>query len=157
MKTILKVAAFAAVLAIPFAMASTAGAAGVSCGTGPLDLHNCPPGPQGPQGPQGDKGDTGEKGDKGDTGAQGVAGKNGKDFDMGESLAMSAALSMPVWLGDKENFAVSGGLGFSDGGDTAFGLTGVARIDKNWSAFVGGAVGSDGNNFAGKAGARVGW
>jgi hypothetical protein len=74
---------------------------------------------------------------------------------MDESLALNAALSMPVWLGDTENFAISGGAGFSES-NTAFGATGVMRLDKNWSAFVGGAVGDSGA-WAGKAGARVGW
>lgn len=70
----------------------------LSCGSGPLELHNCPPGPQGPQGdpgPKGDKGDQGlqgntgadgaqgPKGDKGDTGAQGIQGAAGNDGAQG--------------------------------------------------------------------------
>jgi len=118
-------------------------------------------------GPKGDTGETGPQGEPGPQGEQGVAGKDGvdgkdgvngkdgKDFDMDESLALSSALSMPVWLGDQENFAVSGGVGFSES-NTAFGATGVMRLDKNWSGFVGGAV-SEGGSWAGKAGARVGW
>lgn len=70
----------------------------LSCGSGMLELHNCPPGPQGPQGdpgPKGDKGDQGlqgstgadgaqgPKGDKGDTGVQGIQGAAGNDGAQG--------------------------------------------------------------------------
>ena len=37
------------------------------------------------------------------------------------------------------------------------GATGVARIDKGISAFVGGAVSTNGQHWVGKAGVRVGW
>jgi hypothetical protein len=63
---------------------------------------------------------------------------------------------MPVWLQQNENFSVSGGVGFSDGG-TAVGVTGVMRLDQNWAGFAGGAVSDDGKLWAGKAGVRVGW
>lgn len=73
-----------------------------------------------------------------------------------QSQAVSAALSTPVWLEPQEKFAVSGGLGFTDGA-TAVGATGIVRMDKNWSAFGGGAVSADGDEYAGKAGLRAGF
>jgi hypothetical protein len=63
---------------------------------------------------------------------------------------------MPVWLENHEKFAISGGIGFADSGDAAFGVTGVMRLDKNTAAFGGVAVGEDGK-AAGKVGVRVGW
>lgn len=72
-------------------------------------------------------------------------------------LAVSAALANPVWLEHGENFAVSGGLGFSEGA-TAFGATGIVRIDKGLSGYAGGAVSTDDSStYAGKLGLRVGW
>lgn len=109
----------------------------------------------------------GETGPAGEAGAAGIAGKDGVDGkdavggitvdDLDESMAVGAAMSMPVWLEPSENFAVSGGLGFSEGGATAIGATGVARIDKSISAFVGGAVSTNGQHWVGKAGVRIGW
>jgi hypothetical protein len=61
-----------------------------------------------------------------------------------------------VWLETHEKFAISGGIGFSDHGDAAFGLSGVMRLDKNTAAFGGVAVDEDGR-AAGKVGVRVGW
>lgn len=175
-----------ALVAGMLAFASAADAAALNCGTGPLDIHNCPAGPEGPQGPQGEtglQGPQGEKGDKGDTGAtgatgetgaqgvqgkQGVAGKDGlngidgkdgADFDMDRALALSSAMSMPVWLGDSESFRISGGVGFSEG-ESALGGTAVFRlspIDRNLSGFVGGAISSDGDDWGGKAGLSYGW
>ena len=72
-----------------------------------------------------------------------------------ESFAVSAALSQPTWLEPHENFAVSGGLGFTGDG-AAIGITGVMRLDRNVSAFAGAAVAPSGN-WAGRVGARVGW
>jgi hypothetical protein len=60
-------------------------------------------------------------------------------------------------LQQNENFSITGGVGFSDGGETAIGVTGIMRLDKNWAGFVGGAVSTDGGEWAGKAGVRVGW
>jgi hypothetical protein len=78
-------------------------------------------------------------------------------FDPSDTLAVSAALSTPVWLGDSERFAFSGGLGISDSA-TAVGLNGVMRFDKNWSGFAGGAVSTDDTDlWAGKVGLRFGW
>jgi hypothetical protein len=73
-----------------------------------------------------------------------------------QTQAIGAALSSPVWLEPQEHFALSGGFGFTDGA-TAAGLTGIARIDKNWSAFAGGAVSTEGDEWAGRGGLRVGW
>ena len=64
---------------------------------------------------------------------------------------------MPTWLGDNETVRLSGGVGFSDGGQTAIGATGVVRIDKSVAGFVGGAVSSDDGKWAAKAGVSVGW
>ncbi len=78
-------------------------------------------------------------------------------FDASDALALSAALSTPVWLGDKENFAISGGLGFTDGA-AALGATGVVRINQSLSAFAGAAVSTDNSDvWAGKIGGRIGW
>jgi hypothetical protein len=89
-------------------------------------------------------------------GKDGAQGPAGKDFDQGKANALGAALSMPVWLETQEKFAISGGIGFSDDGDAAAGISGVRRLDKNTAAFGGVAVGEDGR-WAGKAGVRVGW
>jgi hypothetical protein len=102
-------------------------------------------------------GEPGPQGEPGEPGKNGIDGKDGQDFNMDESLALNAALSLPAWLQQNENFSVSGGLGFSDGGETALGLTGIMRLDQSWAAFGGVAVSTDGGAWAGKAGARVGW
>jgi hypothetical protein len=130
------------------------------------------PGAQGPVGPQGIQGvagtdgadgqdgapgPQGPKGDKGDKGDQGVKGADGKDFDFDKSLALSAALSIPAYLEPQEKVSLTGGVGVSSGGDTAFGLKGMLRLNKNWAGFVGGAISEDGENGAGTAGVRVGW
>jgi hypothetical protein len=98
----------------------------------------------------------GSNGADGANGLNGKDGRDGRDFDASEALAISAALSLPAWLGDSEQFSLSGGLGFSDG-ETALGATGIARIDKNWSAFAGAAASTSGDEWAGKAGLRLGW
>lgn len=73
------------------------------------------------------------------------------------TAALAAALSTPVWLEADERFAISGGLGFSDGA-TALGATGIIRFDKNWSGFAGGAFSTDDSDlWAAKAGLRLGW
>ena len=142
-----------------------------------------PQGDVGPQGPQGVAGIDGKdgvdgapgaKGDTGATGAQGIAGKNGtngvdgknglnglngrdgRDFDSDDTLALSAALSPPVWLGDKETVRVSVGTGFNEGA-AAVGAAGVVRIDGGLAGFVGGAVSTETGAWAGKAGISVGW
>ena len=76
---------------------------------------------------------------------------------MDESLALNAALSLPVWLEHNESVAVSGGLGFAAGGETALGFTGVLRLDQRASGFAGGAFSTEGGNWAGRVGVRVGW
>lgn len=76
----------------------------------------------------------------------------------GDLLAISAALSTPVWLETGERFAVSGGLGFSGDGDTAFGGTALMRIDGGLSAFAGGAVSTNHSDlWSGKVGVRAGF
>jgi hypothetical protein len=72
-----------------------------------------------------------------------------------ESFAVAAALSQPTWLEPHENFAISGGLGFTGDG-AAIGFTGVMRLDRNVSGFAGVAIAPSGN-WAGRVGARVGW
>lgn len=114
-------------------------------------------GPAGPAGPQGEQGVAGVDGKDGKDGKDGINGTNGRDFDMGNALAISAALSVPVWLGDSEKVRISGGLGFSDGGDTAIGVTGIVRLDKNLAGFAGAALDTNGGNFAGKVGVSYGW
>lgn len=138
------------------------------------------PGPAGPAGPQGEPGiqgpagppgvglpgkdgkdgkdgSAGVQGSQGLPGATGPQGSPGRDFDMGRALALSSALSMPVWLGDRETLRLSGGIGFSDSGDTALGVSGILRFDRNWAGFVGGAISPDGKAGAGHAGVSVGW
>jgi hypothetical protein len=74
-----------------------------------------------------------------------------------DSAAVAAALSAPVWLENGENFAISGGVGFT-GDATAVGATGIVRIDKGLSGYAGGAFATnDTSTYAGKAGLRVGW
>jgi hypothetical protein len=129
------------------------GANGADGAAGPAGAN----GTNGIDGAQGPAGADGTNGQDGTPGATGAAGANGKDFDFDRALAITQAASMPVWLGDKENFRVSGGLGFSGGGETAVGATGVMRIEKGVSAFAGGAVDSRGKDWSGKAGLSVGW
>jgi hypothetical protein len=74
-----------------------------------------------------------------------------------DSAALAAALSTPVWLEPGEKFAISGGLGFSDG-STAVGATGIVRFGSNLSGFVGGAFNTDDTDlWAGKVGLRAGF
>jgi hypothetical protein len=81
------------------------------------------------------------------------AAKNTQD----DALAVSAALSSPVWLETGERASVSGGLGFTED-STAVGLNGIYRIDKGLSGFAGGAMStSETDVWAGKAGLRLGW
>jgi hypothetical protein len=174
----ISVVTLAALLASGAAMADNP-----QCGQGnqpPCAGAQGPPGPAGPAGPKGDPGEPGAPGAPGESivgpagkdgidgkdgrdgvdgkdGAAGVAGKDGTNFNASEALALSAALSMPAWLETHENFRVSGGLGFSEGGETAVGATGVVRLDKNLAGFGGAAVNTNGGNWAGKAGLSVGW
>jgi len=80
----------------------------------------CQPGPVGPAGPQGPQGIPGLNGTNGTNGTNGLDGKDGKDGlsiigqqgprnDAG--IAIGAALAGHNWLGDKENYAVSGHWG----------------------------------------------
>jgi len=126
------------------------GATGATGPTGPTGATGAM-GPTGPTGATGAMGPTGPAGPKGDTGPR------GRDFDMDKALAIGAALSLPAWLETHEKYSISGGLGFSDGGEVAFGITGVMRLDKNTAAFGGVAVQPDSGHWAAKAGVRVGW
>lgn len=65
-------------------------------------------------------------------------------------------MAMPAWLETGENYSISGGLGFSEGGSVAVGATGVVRIDDGVSGFVGFAV-TDQGTWSGKVGARIGF
>jgi hypothetical protein len=164
----------------------TNGTNGTNGATGPQGAQG-PKGDTGAQGQPGVTGATGAagavgaKGDKGDTGAQGpqgvqgpqgpqgVPGLNGIDaatalalaqraFEIrqAQSNALASALSIPIWLEPLENYSISGGVGFN-GTTTAFGMTGLMRLNNHISAFAGGAVLSDGSQWSGKVGARVGW
>jgi hypothetical protein len=135
-----------------------AGATGATGPQGPQGVAGATgaTGPQGPAGAMGATGPQGPQGVAGATGATGAQGPAGKDFDQGKANALAAALSLPIWLENQEKYAISGGIGFSDDGDAAFGISGVMRLDKNTAAFGGVAVGEDGR-WAGKAGVRVGW
>jgi hypothetical protein len=98
-----------------------------------------------------------QEGCKGAAGANGKDGKDGKDFKMDESLALNAALSLPSWLEKGEQYSLTGGAGFSEGAETAVGVTGIVRMDGGTAGFIGGAVSTDGGTWARKAGVRVGW
>ncbi len=89
--------------------------------------------------------------------ARGAKGKDGEDLETDESLALNAALSLPSWLEKGEQYSLTGGAGFADGAETAVGVTGIVRMDGGTAGFLGGAVSTDGGNWAGKAGVRVGW
>jgi hypothetical protein len=120
----------------------------------PGNSDNGPPGPEGNPN-QGPAGKDGEDGIDGLDGKDGVAGKNGKDAPL-DGIALGIAMANPTWLGDKENFAISGGWGGVEGVN-AFALTGVARIDQNWSANAGIGIAPDSSTVGYRAGVRVGW
>lgn len=126
-------------------------------GAAGLDGKDGKDGVDGKSGINGTNGTNGKDGAKGATGAQGIAGKDGTSYDLDSALALSSALSMPVWLGDAETVRISGGVGFANGGETAIGATGVVRIDRNVAGFIGGAVDTNGDNYAGKVGVSIGW
>jgi hypothetical protein len=114
------------------------------------------PGKDGKDGLPGAKGDTGPQGQPGVAGKDGINGLNGRNFDEGDALALSAALSPPVWLGDNEKVRISIGTGFTEDA-AAVGATGVVRIDGALAGFVGGAVSAETGAWAGKAGISVGF
>lgn len=144
-----------AALAVSIALASGAIAEPQNCAANP-DQPFCGGGEPGPPGPQGPPGADGAQGEPGEQGPPGPAGRDAAGIDTGDLEALSAAMSMPAWLETDENYSISGGVGFSEGGSTAFGATGVVRIDKNISGFVGFAV-TDQGTLAGKVGARIGF
>jgi hypothetical protein len=81
----------------------------------------------------------------------------GVSFNPGEALALAAALSEPAWLEKGERYSMSGGMGFSQDGSTAFGITGIMRVGSNAAAF--GSVGASTTHgiWGGRLGARLGW
>jgi hypothetical protein len=138
---------------------------------GPQGLPGLPglPGPQGPIGPRGytgpqgltglpgldgAPGQIGPAGPAGLPGAPGLNGRDGRDAYGGASLA--AALAIPAWLETRENFSLSGGLGF-DPNRISFGATGIMRLSGSVAGFGGFAVEPQSGAWAGKVGARVGW
>jgi hypothetical protein len=76
---------------------------------------------------------------------------------LGEIIAISSALSQPAWLETHERFALSGGVGFSDNGAYAFGMTGIMRLGGSVSGFAGFAFEPTHGAWGGKVGGRVGW
>jgi hypothetical protein len=115
-----------------------------------------PAGPQGEPGPAGPQGDTGAAGPQGEHGIAGKDGKNGKNADADDGIALGLAMAAPTWLGDRENFAVTGNWGsFED--QHAFAATGVMRIDGGLSVNAGLGFAPDSGQFGYRAGARVGW
>ncbi|WP_414461754.1 hypothetical protein [Hyphomicrobium sp. DY-1] len=158
-----------AILALPLALAPAHAASLLKCGDGPLDIHNCPAGPAGSPGVDGRDGIDGKDGSPGvagkdgkdstlpgPQGARGLPGRDGRDFDEDDALALSAALSPPVWLGDNEKVRISIGTGFT-GSAAAVGATGVVRINSALAGFVGGAVSAESGDAVGKAGISIGW
>jgi hypothetical protein len=131
----------------------------------PGQSQNGPPGPQGNPGPKGDQGaqgpagPQGEPGPAGPQGEQGIAGKdgkNGKNADADDGIALGLAMAAPTWLGDRENFALTGNWGsFED--QHAFAATGVMRIEGGLSVNAGLGFAPDSGQFGYRAGARVGW
>lgn len=147
-----------AALAVSIALTSGAIAESQNCEANPSQpfCGGGEPGPPGPQGPPGANGAQGEPGEQGPPGPPGPAGRDAAGIDTGDLEALGAAMSMPAWLETDENYSISGGVGFSEGGSTALGATGVVRIDKNIAGFVGFAV-TDQGTWAGKVGARIGF
>jgi hypothetical protein len=124
-----------------------------------------PQGPSGPAGPQGPAGATGATGATGPQGPAGPAGSPGVSYgyvnqsiadSVNRSVAVATALSQPVWLEAHENFALSGGFGFSDN-QAAFGATGVMRFSRGLAGYGGLSVSTNGGYWGGKAGLRLGW
>jgi hypothetical protein len=101
----------------------------------------------------GEKGETGDKGEKGDTGAPGL---NGSDANADLGIALGIAMSGSVWLEPKENFAVAGSWGHYEG-ESAFALSGVARIQGSLSATGAIGISDDGRKVGSRLGVRYGW
>ena len=72
------------------------------------------------------------------------------------SVAMHAAVGNANWF-EQTTRARDLAEGFAEGGETAVGATGIARISGGTAGFVGAALSTEGGNWAGKAGVRVGW
>lgn len=121
----------------------TAGAAGASGAAGAT----------GATGAKGDPGAAGAQGPKGDAGPQGPPGFS---VPLGNIIALNTALAQPAWLEPYERYALTGGFGFSEGGSTAFGLTGIMRLRGSVSGYAGFAIGQNGL-WGGRVGGRIGW
>jgi Collagen triple helix repeat (20 copies) len=142
-----------------------AGAAGATGATGPagtVGAAGAPgaPGLAGASGAQGQPGPAGKDGAQGPAGPQGSIGPQGppgEAFRWSETVALAAAMSQPAWLERHERFAVSGGLGFAEGGATAVSVTGIMRLRGSVAGYGGVAVEPSSGMWAGKVGARVGW
>jgi hypothetical protein len=65
-------------------------------------------------------------------------------------------MAAPTWLEAHEKFSLSGNIGEFEG-STAFAVTGVARLDKNWSVNGGVGYAPDQDQWGYRAGVRVGW
>ena len=118
------------------------------------------PGPKGDPGSPGRDGVDGQPGKDGRDGADstvpGPPGPPGKDADARKGIALGTALSGPIWLEGKENFAVSGNWGhFED--RNAFSASGVARIQGGLSVNGALAIGDDGKTWGSRVGVRMGW
>ena len=113
-------------------------------------------GPAGPAGPQGAAGNNGSNGVDGKDGAAGPAGPPGKDASADKAVALGMALSGPIWLETRENFAIAGSVAAFESRE-ALALSGVARIQGGLS--LNGALGlsDDGRTWGGRAGVRYGW
>ena len=131
-----------------------------------------PVGPAGPQGVQGVAGPAGPTGAKGATGAQGIPGPPGppgsgtaaasqqfKFVDPSAAAALAAALSTPIWLENRENYAISGGVGFASDGinAAALGFTGTMRLGTHAAGFGSVAYEPTQRLWGGRVGARLGW
>lgn len=136
-----------------------AGAAGTTGATGAAGTAgvNGATGAPGPQGPQGTQGAQGQQGLQGVAGPQGQQGLPGNSLRLGEVMALSSALSQPAWLENYERFSLSGGVGFSEGGAVAIGVTGIMRLRGSASGYAGFAIDPAHGAWGGKVGGRIGW
>lgn len=114
------------------------------------------PGPAGPKGDTGEKGDPGVAGKDGVDGKDGLAGIAGNNVDADLGIAVGIAMSSPVWLEPTENFAVSGSWGQYEG-ESAFAISGIARIQGSLSATGAVGISDDGRKVGSRIGVRYGW
>lgn len=70
---------------------------------------------------------------------------------------VASAMAMPdLYLGDLENFAVAGSMGYWDG-ETAIAFGMVGRMDRNWSVNLSVAAPTDFSSIGGRLGVRRAW